>query len=271
MTDIKKTVITEQNLFYYEGNSNSYKITYYVNDKKTANAACFANLPSQLDKLKDTTTIVKYQPACHKDLTNEEIARWISLNIEYKTLPADIQHTQEGYAINATDKHYSLLYVYLCMLRFMEDDHKIVKGTILLVDKYKVDFYVAFTIASKLLTHNSGHHFFYMNASWGVKLNVNNTFVPIRWVIGLQRLVNHPHLIETVASAFEGEATIKSLCGIENFKISYKSRNSKYIKKAIYSTTDEEAKKYIAMFEKRQKAIEKNKAKKETIPNANAI
>jgi len=146
--------------------NTEYKDFAALEDKleKVLNTACFSGLGSYMrkDENKDYNRII-YIFNKHKALSDEECLRWLLLAKQNKFLPryTNIKKVlQNSNAVfDYSNVTFNLLYVYLTIIRMLVKEPKFIKNVLVLVDKYKINYFAAFIAAKYYGFNNFGHAF----------------------------------------------------------------------------------------------------------------
>ena len=212
-----------------QGRSNEYDVNYilYVdkvkgtkiyrnpilthNGAKNNNRSCFGSLGYQLDdkanpKYNRLIYILKSKkkPSVEHIIPSLDIRKaYVDLCVKYKTLPDCIKLENiklNKYVIKLDDKNLtpSLLYIYLCSLRMIQECPIFVKDMVNLVHKHNISFYLAWGIASKLGTSNTAHNVAYFGSTGGITpKDISRIFVNIKKCRGLMKYLQNPCKYDT--------------------------------------------------------------------------
>jgi len=211
------------------GRNNSYDVNYILyidkdkgtkiyedpikthSGEKNTNHACFGRLGYMLSnkanpKYNRLIYILKSKrkPAVSNTIPSLNIRKsYVDLCIKYKTLPSYIELSNiklNKYVIKLDDKNLtpSLLYIYLCSLRMIQECPLFVKNMVNLVHKHNISFYLAWGISSKLSTSNTAHNLAYFGSSGGITSNnLNHVHINIKKCRGLARYLQNPRKYDT--------------------------------------------------------------------------
>lgn len=164
---------------------------------------CFRGLERQLqDKsLNRVYMAIENCTTALPKITSEEKERWIKLAQKHKLLPKYIKQSWVGkgeYVIDLRDKSMSpsLLYAYLSVIRYIRDEPAFVRSVLIMVD-HDVNYYVAFTLASKMYITNYGHHIVkvskgYPHAPINTTKEILSVDLEVGVAISLRRYFNNP-------------------------------------------------------------------------------
>lgn len=98
-------------------------------------------------------------------VTPEEIARWVDICKKYKFMPKGTGKafiTKGYFVVNIGIVSATLLYLYLVMARYLQEEPYFVKTVLYLLDE-GIDIYIALTVASYFTASNRGHNVINMN------------------------------------------------------------------------------------------------------------
>jgi hypothetical protein len=225
---------------------------------------CFSGLNRMLkdESLNRVYMAIKNCTTALPKITTKEKKRWIELAQKHKLLPKYINQSwvdKGEYIIDLSTKNMSpsLLYSYLSMIRYNRDEPAFVRSVLIMVD-HGVDYYIAFTLASKMYITNSGHHIVDISRSYPhvtirTTKEILNMELDVGVAISLRRYFNNPGkwdkrsvISEPAANATRWSCNdkIKSTT-----KISTKTKASNLydlsVVKAIMSHSDKEANGYL--------------------------
>jgi hypothetical protein len=134
---------------------------------------CFASLPNFIKIEKGHRTVVEYilkkldYKVRESKLTKRDVVVWLRVAKEAKFLPKSVgihdltskKDMDNRTAIDATDLSPSLLYIYLTVIRVIQEAPAMIRMIPSLVKGYKLDFPSAWVLASKCTMNNSLHNF----------------------------------------------------------------------------------------------------------------
>jgi len=234
---------------YYE-DSDDIDPNYKPKEEiKNSNSICFANLLYEIKKYGVNRIRYSIKDKFRHNLTDEEKLEWTKIAKRNLALPDYV--TEESVLKNEpvlkiVDISPSLLYVYLSSLRVMKENPWFVRAMIYMVSGCRMDFCLAWVIASKLIITNSWHNIVqvginqYEPKSEQTKINISS-------VIGLKRYLANPSKYDKrklTSDRFNCHNTISSICKLERYMDMNEIPNSN-LTKAIRSKTDKTALKYI--------------------------
>lgn len=219
--------------------------------------SCFGGI---LGKMKSDIKINRIYYRVEKAMASfAEMQSWIRLNKKYKLLPPYIgmKNLKDCiFVFDINDCAISQLYMYLSTVRLLREGSGFVKAVIYLVNECKMNFYVAYILASKICVDFPGHHITDYTRDYGRNCDPNTIKIPIKLIIGLRRYTINPNRYDkrkvkdhTNNSIWNCTNTIREICKISDC---YTVENLSYplIEKAIMSDTDEEAIYYLKEFKK---------------------
>jgi len=168
-----------------------------VNNVKSDKAACFYSMRGLIN-----ASNPKYDRVCvsidiHETLSKKDAERWLNLCKEHKFL-ADYVPVKtvvdRGTSCIAIDQHtYNQVYIYLSVIRFLQDEPGYVKAALIFMD-HGMLFIPAVLAAATISVGNSNHHFLKPRHCTGhtykdvSKLNEGTVFV--QGLVGLHRFIN---------------------------------------------------------------------------------
>ncbi len=244
----------------YKWNSIIYpKLTYkddVVTQGKNAKGyiiniqqACFAGLVGTLVKNPDKNRIIYFFKDKNK-LSYEQKYEWLLLNKKHGCLPKSfsIKKVLENKAavFDINKQSYNMLYVYLSSVRFMPAEPSYVKVVLKLVNKFKLDFYMASVFACHISMSNINHHFLPENPNYMKVGNVdliNN--INLSSMVGFYRFIKNngeDNIENGNYHGFNVNSTIRNYCKLTT-EISAQKLLNKGFSKVIRLNTDEAIKK----------------------------
>lgn len=225
---------------------------------------CFRGLERELtDKslnrvymaIKNCTTVLP-------KITSKEKRQWIELAQEHKLLPKYVEQSwvdKGEYIIDLNDENISpsLLYAYLSVIRYIRDETAFVRSVLIMVD-HGVNYYIAFTLASKMYVTNSNHHIIHIQRGYpfisiDTAKKVLNMDLEVGAAISLRRYFSNPrkwdkrNVISEQGKPMLGwdcHNKIRSAAKIDT-KTKASNLYSLSIVKAIMSDSDKEAKEHL--------------------------
>jgi len=261
--------------------SRPYHVAYALYESKTKRMQIPKPMPrkttnicfSGLIHLCRNSNRMYYKPRLEPDikvLTKTCAKKWVALCVENRLLPEYVQPSgiDDGFVLNLNDISPCLLYVYLCTIRFVEEEPDFVRSVVYLVSKEKMNMYAAIVFGTMLTCSKPGHHYFQFTKQYGVVPNINRCRADLKYMISLKRFVENPkkydkRLVKTSGTGtFMGQYTIEPISKVVQ-KVKASNLYSKHILAAINSKTDEEALEHIEAFRKESETEEiKKKTKK---------
>jgi len=190
-------------------------VIYDVNELKknrpvqaNINTICFANLRSDANsfnkknkkKANRLMYVISQNPKTGRylsGLVDEESIAWLNLAKDNKALPEYI--TEEAIikatpVIKLVDTMPSLLYVYLCSIRLLNENAGFVRIMLRLTSKYEMNFCAAWVVASKIIISNYGHNIINIARHYGYKEkdDISNIEVPTATISCLYHYLENP-------------------------------------------------------------------------------
>lgn len=216
---------------FSEESLEKYKLVF----KKNTNTSCFAQLPRMLS---DFSTKHKKWPnrllflcdfkkhkrsECHTTL--EERDWWVSACKQHNLLPEYVEKdfAETGNVVFKIDTlDLKTLYIYLIIVRHIQEEPYFVRGVKYLVEERGIDFYVAFAVASRCCIGNKAHHVIPLGKQYPFSqehnsinninsYNINYMFRLIKFMAGELRskeTIIKDQKIETTVSAFDLHSTL---------------------------------------------------------------
>jgi len=150
--------------------ASTFRKALETNSVAATRSICFASLPKQIYKGRKNR-LVYYLTSEADEVPNPTLKKYLNYCVKYKLLPRYVLESDvknHRYVIKLHEKlNNGMLYVYLSTIRFIQESPAFVKNIITLVDKYKMNFYFAWLVASKLNIRNSWHNFIPYNGRYG--------------------------------------------------------------------------------------------------------
>lgn len=151
-------------------------------DVITLKYVCFSGLLGTFSKNLKKINRICYKPKINKILKTSDVKDWIDISKAGKLLPPYIEyeHLKKIFLLRCNIPP-SLLYVYLCTLRDLQEEPDFVRITSYLV-KNGMDIHAAIVAASSISINNSGHHYLSLYAPYSerpitsVKVSLSNIF-----------------------------------------------------------------------------------------------
>lgn len=226
--------------------------------------ACFAsflNIVSGSRKRKEdgkraTYNRVYYAPTIKT--TKQQATRWIELAKSVGLLPyyIQLQDIENGFVLKFGYLHSevppSLIYIYLSMLRHLNEYPGLVRAVLYLVDECKLDVHVAMVFASVVMCSNAGHNFveYYDYVSLG---DIGSIRVPLRMAIAVKRFIDNPVKYDDrkccKAKAFDVFYRMNAaVSGLPAYMVKAEDLDNTHIIAAIKAKNDKEIKKHMAAY-----------------------
>lgn len=209
-----------------------------------------------LSTIQSNCNRVAYLPKLNrtKVLTNKQRYRWIELSKDWKMLPPYVQpkHMEETFVLDVNISP-SLLYLYLCQLRHMEEFPDIVRITIYLVD-LGVDPYLALCAASKIGCSNGGHNYF---SFYGYGSENGDSTINVLLALALKWFANNPTKYDKrqceQGMMFNCSSTITNIIGsLHPILVAIKELDDPLLVDIMATTTLAEAKEQFIKFKGRK-------------------
>ena len=196
-------------------------------------------------------------------LTLEEKRDFVKLSHKYSLLPKYFKYEWVGedkvsrIVLDITDISPSLLYAYLCNFRYIREDPGFVRALVYLVNTRKMDFYVAYILASKVCLSHGGHTVVRPIRNYMEKVsNPNNIKLSVARMAGVHRYFNDPKKYDKRSlegadnwAAFNCQTSIEKACTVSSEIDSSKAFSAKLAEAIRLSN---------AKLEKALKATEEN-------------
>lgn len=206
--------------YYCQGNPRLDYNLIFVNEEtgektlitEERNHLCFGSLPNKIQKKEGHRTVLEYILKKHRFkvrddvLSRREIAVWLRVARGAKFLPKsvgvnDLTREEEGSmdnrtTIDITDLTPSLLYIYLTVIRMIQEAPAMVRIIPSLVKGYKLDFPSAWVLTSRYTMNTPLHNFVSCAPSGYPGTNppdINKTEnVSLDQIIALKLLIRNP-------------------------------------------------------------------------------
>lgn len=211
---------------------------------------CFAGLKTNLNKKHDRIQYKMVKGSFNPVLTPEEEKSWIKIARNNGLLPKYVVNKVAETGMMVIDLKQKvmnpcLLYVYLSTLRNLREDKSFVRAMVYMVEKMNVDFWAAFTIASRVCMESCGHHILNVQRRYCSSPDVNTiNDLPFRTMCGLYRFIQNPMRYDgrkvNEFMVFNCYGTINSACNID-VKLTAAEAQSPIVYEAIRAETDDEA------------------------------
>lgn len=254
----------------YSHGGNSTKYCTYMDteemnerDLKLRNGACFSDLLGMLKKGEDHDRVYykMEEDSYQTKLTEEEKHRWISLCVEYGTMPKCVveEDVDKKVMIIEIDKNVSpsILFVYLCCFRYFREDTGFIRSVVYLVDKCNMNYYAAFVLASRICMNYALHHCLNVTRQYGEKFDLDKVTAPLHQIIGLTRFISDPQKYDSRGprdynsggsfNQFRCADTIQKISSVKCECLIQDLFDSNIIK-AIMASSDDGSEKYLNKF-----------------------
>jgi hypothetical protein len=134
-------------------------------------------------------------------LNLEEKKGWIKTSRRYKMLPHYVKYewvneTTNLLVLDISKIQPALLYLYLCNFRYLREDPGFVRAVLHLVNKKKLNFFLAYLLASRVCTEHSGHSVMPDVRNYVEQPDPNNVDVNIGHAFGLLRFIKDPAIYD---------------------------------------------------------------------------
>lgn len=208
-------------------------------------AICFSSFLAEARKNKECNRIT-YTFKISKHLTTEQCLRWLILAQQNGLLPTycnlkDVV-TYGSIALDYKLCSKNMLYIYLCIARYIAEDANFVINTLILVDKYKVHYLAALILSSQICIRGFGHCFFQARNSYPKVIDKDSIYLST--LIGLKRYLN-TGCPSDMDGNFNCSTSVSSLCKIDTIASVKELQEIDNVEKVINTTTDDEALKVI--------------------------
>ena len=223
------------------------------------NLACFANLPIELG-LRGNSPILKgcnriiYYPNFYTsdkfDITKDHIKKWYTLCKKHGLLPEyfNIKDAVENEAVVFDTSAHSLnmLYIYLCMVRFLAAEPTYVLNVLRMCCTYRINFVVALVFFAYTNICNMNHHFISVNSCYMKPKNIfDMKDIDLGIAVGIYKIIDNKGALDKEGSTyndakefFTANMTI-SCIKFHGFKIPANKLRSSFIPKMLKLSNDE--------------------------------
>lgn len=202
----------EYYLFHERSKSLGETITIPTNPKKKKGVValkhvCFSGLMRTFTASK--LNRICYKPKVNKILKPKDISRWIDIAKEGRLLPTYVkfEHLKKTFLLRCNIPP-SLLYVYLCTLRDLEEEPDFVRITSYLI-KEGMDIHAAVVAASSITINNSGHHYLGLSASY-YKRPITSIRVSLTNIFQLKKFLMNPSTYDKRSCTLLGNVNLFS-------------------------------------------------------------
>ena len=198
-------------VFKRKHKSSNYKVEYHlfrernrslggltipddVKKKKglvTLKNVCFSGLMGAFKADKKKLNRLCYKPRVNKVIKSKDVKHWIEIAKAGRLLPpyVEFEHLKKTFLLRCNIAP-SLLYVYLCTLRDVEEEPDFVRITSHFVDE-GMDIHAAIVAASSICINNSGHHYLSLNAAYSER-PVSSIRVSLAHIFQLKKFLMNP-------------------------------------------------------------------------------
>lgn len=145
----------------------------------------------------NTPTVQKRMGKTTAETLRPFLLRWYALCKKHGMLPKDFRISKKGtrfYIKNTSNLPPSLFYVYITHLRQVWEENHFVYNFVTLVDKYKLNPWSAYVVASHMSIYNSNHHV--LSASSRYYGDGNNHSVKMGMMFGMRDYFAAPHKMD---------------------------------------------------------------------------
>jgi len=217
---------------------------YEINSSKI----CFSSLNRQMTANNSFNRMV-FIFEKSKCIEDTEMKRWLTLCKKNNFLPryASVANIMKHKSLVLDmDAHSrNLIYTYLTVCRFPQEDPCMVRNTLALCEVFGMDFFVALTFATQIRINNMGHHFLpgdtpYMKPETVDDLNDTR----LEHMIGLYRFIKNGGPAVGSASSFSANSSVKKQCTLK-WALKSKDLLNPALPSIIKAETDAEAQKLI--------------------------
>lgn len=214
-----------------------------VNESKI----CFSSFNRQLNNSKYNRIIFIFEKS--KCVGDPTMKRWLTLCKRNGLLPkyASVARIMKRKSLVLdTSKHTrNLMYMYLTVCRFPQEDPCMVFNTLTLCEKYGMDFFVALVFATQIRMNNMGHHFLPGDSIYMKPKNVDMLKdIRVQDMIGLYRFIKKEGPQRGSKESFNANSSVDAQCGL-TLHLKAKDLLNPMLSKIVRAKTDEKAKKLI--------------------------
>ncbi len=210
---------------------------------------CFSSLNKQIDadNKKYNRMIFIFEKS--KVIKDSEMRRWLLLCKKNGFLPkyASVANIMKHKAVVLdTEKHSrNLIYTYLTVCRFPQEDPCMVRNTLILCETFGMDFFAALVFATQILMNNMGHHFLpgdtpYMKPKTVDDLNSTK----LEHMISLYRFIKKGGPHSGSANSFNANTSVAEQCSLK-FTIKAKHLLNPALSSIIRTKSDKEIEKLV--------------------------
>lgn len=162
------------------------------------NEICFGSLLVEIGKAKTDRFVYILKKSREPQLSTNEKVKWLDICLKVGALPEYIKSSDiktDRYVIKLDDSlPPSLLYIYLTCIRWIQECPEFVKNMIILTDKYKINFHLAWLISSLFSVRNSYHNIVPYGYTYGKGLDliIVNSKINVSIARGLRNFLENP-------------------------------------------------------------------------------
>jgi len=226
---------------------------------RNTNSACFAGLPAQMGTkhggygieakhIMPTSNRILYYPNYTKHITAEHITKWVELSKKHGLLPkycnAKDIIANKAFVFDLKAHTINMLFVYLCMARFLAADPTFVLNVIKLSSKFKINFLVALIIFSSTCIRNSNHHFLSVPSLYPSPNTITQNFkADLGVAVGLYRFIKNNGLPDGGEAAlinkdyYCAHQTVSKLYS-KRHQLTFEQLSSSYVPKMLKLNND---------------------------------
>lgn len=186
----------EYHLFPERSKSLGTTVTIPKNPKKKKGVVslkyvCFSGLMGTFVADSKKLNRLCYKPKVNKILKAKEVERWIDIAKAGRLLPpyVEAEHLKETFLLRC-DVSPSLLYVYLCTLRDVEEEPDFVRIASYFIEQ-GMDIHAAVVAASGITINNCGHHYLALHAPYSEQ-PTSSISVKLKTIIQLKKFLKNP-------------------------------------------------------------------------------
>jgi len=219
-------------VFQRKHKSSRYNVKYHLFNERSKTLEQSINIPKSIEKKKGLVTLknvcfsglmgtffedvklnrICYKPKINKVLKSKDVQRWIDIAKAGRLLPpyVEFEHLKKTFLLRCNIPP-SLLYVYLCTLRDVEEEPDFVRITSYLVEK-GMDIHAAVVAASGITINNSGHHYLRIHAGYSDR-PVTSVKVPLGKIFQLKKFLENPSTYDKRSCTLLGKSTSTTYAG----------------------------------------------------------
>ena len=210
---------------------------------------CFSSFNRQLNGTEKDCNRVVFLFEKSKCITTKEQRKWLLLCKKHKFLPryASVTNVMKHQALvlDVSEHSRNLMYIYLTVSRWPQEDPCMVRNTLCLVEKFGMDFFVAITFATQIRMNNMNHHFLPGNALYMKPATVDHiTSTRVDYMIGLYRFIQKEGPQSGSKDRFNANTSVENQCSI-SMEIKAKDLLNPALVEIVRAKTDKEAEKLL--------------------------